>query len=142
MRVINKKVSNAPKKTECFNCCAELEYLPEDVHEGLWGMECVTCPECGEEVFVSDERVIKPTWNKTFDHVDSKKAVHLEDNEVQEAIDRCYNYLISDKAKAGDCYSWGCGDVLVFGTKSEEEINVYVTRDWYNDTTCFLSKEF
>lgn len=137
MRVISKKVNDEPKTTKCLNCGAELEYLPEDVHIGLWGTECVTCPECEEENPVADKRAVAPILNKTFLDFGAKHgAAHIDDEDVQMMIDKVYQILT--KGEAGDYYVTGTGDVLVFGIRTEDEITVYVTRDWKEDITCLL----
>lgn len=46
-----------PKRHICDECGAELEYDKEDVHIGWMGYEYVTCPACGREIVVSDQRV-------------------------------------------------------------------------------------
>ena len=53
MKVIKKnevETSEYPKRIVCEHCCAELEYDKDDEFVGLWGMKCITCPECMEDV--------------------------------------------------------------------------------------------
>ena len=99
-------------------------------------MKCVTCPVCDEEIFVSEHRAIQPTWGLTFDHTDEVSAVKLKDEEIQEMVDKCYEHLMSPEWKPGEFYITMLGDTLVFGAKFEDEVNVYVTRDYWEDTTC------
>lgn len=139
MKVIKKnevEVSEYPKRTICEHCGAELEYDKDDEFVGLWGMKCVTCPECNEDCFVSDHRVEPPNWKTTFDHVNSATAKELKGEDIQGMIDKCYAKLMSDEWKPGDFYITGCGNTLIFGVKFEDEVNVYVTRDYWEDTTC------
>lgn len=139
MKVINRneaKEADYPKRIVCDHCGAELEYNEEDEHNGLWGMKCVTCPVCGEEIFVSEHRAIQPTWGVTFNHTDEISAVKLKDEEIQEMVDKCYERLMSPEWKAGEFYITMMGDTLVFGVKFEDEVNVYVTRDYWEDSTC------
>lgn len=141
MKVINKGYRLETKHIKCLGCNAELEIESGDEYVGTWGVPCVRCPECGEENPVQDERTVAPILNQTFlDHGAKHGATHVEDEKVQEMIDRVYQYLI--KGKIGDYYCTSTGDALVFGTKTEDEITIYVTRDWKEDITCFLSKEF
>lgn len=139
MKVIKKnevETSEYPKRIVCDHCGAELEYDKDDEFVGLWGMKCITCPECNEDCFVSDHRVEPPNWKTTFDHTNSDSAVAIDDEEIQEYIDKCYARLTSDEWKSGDHYLTGSGDTMIFGVKYEDEIRVFVTRDYYEDVTC------
>lgn len=139
MKVIKKnevETSEYPKRIVCEHCGAELEYDKDDEFVGLWGMKCITCPECNEDCFVSDHRVEPPNWKVTFDHTNSDSAVAIDDEEIQKYIDKCYAKLTSDEWKPGDHYLTGSGDTMIFGVKYEDEIRVFVTRDYYEDVTC------
>ena len=139
MKVIKKnevETSEYPKRIVCEHCGAELEYDRDDEFVGLWGMKCVTCPECNEDCFVSDHRVEPPNWKTTFDHTNSDSAVAIDDEEIQEYIDKCYARLTSDDWTPGDHCLTGSGDTMIFGVKYEDEIRVFVTRDYYEDVTC------
>lgn len=138
MKVIKKnevETSEYPKRTICEHCGAELEYDKDDEFVGLWGMKCITCPECNEDCFVSDHRVEPPNWKTTFDHVNSATAKELKNEDIQEYIDNCYKYLMNE-AKPGDFYMTGSGDTMVFGFRYEDTVDLYVTRDYYEDVTC------
>ena len=138
MKVIKKnevETSEYPKRTICEHCGAELEYDRDDEFVGLWGMKCITCPECNEDCFVSDHRVEPPNWKATFDHINSATAKELKNEDIQEYIDNCYKYLMNE-AKPGDFYMTGSGDTMVFGFRYEDTVDLYVTRDYYEDVTC------
>ena len=51
-------------------------------------------------------------------------------------VDKCYKHLMSPEWKPGEFYITMLGDTLVFGVKFEDEVNVYVTRDYWEDSTC------
>ena len=138
MKVIKKnevETSEYPKRIVCEHCDAELEYDKDDEFIGQWGMKCITCPECNEDCFVSDHRVEPPNWKTTFDHVNSATAKELKNEDIQEYIDNCYKYLMNE-AKPGDFYMTGSGDTMVFGFRYEDTVDLYVTRDYYEDVTC------
>lgn len=138
MKVIKKnevETSEYPKRTICEHCGVELEYDKDDEFIGLWGMKCVTCPECNEDCFVSDHRVEPPNWKATFDYINSATAKELKNEDIQEYIDNCYKYLMNE-AKPGDFYMTGSGDTMVFGFRYEDTVDLYVTRDYYEDVTC------
>ena len=138
MKVINRneiKEADYPKRIICDHCGAELEYDRDDEFVGLWGMKYITCPECMKDVFVSDHRVEPPNWKATFDHINSATAKELKNEDIQEYIDSCYKYLMNE-AKPGDFYMTGSGDTMVFGFRYEDTVDLYVTRDFYEDVTC------
>ena len=41
-----------------------------------------------------------------------------------------------NEAKPGDFYMTGSGDTMVFGFRYENTVDLYVTRDFYEDVTC------
>ena len=138
MKVISRnetKEVDYPKRIICDHCGAKLEYDKDDEFVGLWGMKCITCPECMKDVFVSDHRVEPPNWKATFDHINSATAKELKNEDIQEYIDNCYKYL-TNEAKPGDFYMTGSGDTMVFGFRYEDTVDLYVTRDFYEDVTC------
>ena len=139
MKVIKKnevETSEYPKRIVCEHCGTELEYDKDDEFVGLWGMKCITCPECNEDCFVSDHRVEPPNWKATFDHTNSDSAVAIDDEEIQEMVDKCYERLMSPEWEVGEFYITMMGDTLVFGVTFEDDVNVYVTRDYWEDSTC------
>ena len=138
MKVISRnetKETGYPKRIICDHCGAELEYDKDDEFIGQWGIRAVCCPECMKDVFVSDHRVEPPNWKATFDHVNSATAKELKNEEIQEYIDNCYKFLMNE-AKPGDSYMTGSGDTMVFGFRYEDAVDLYVTRDYYEDVTC------
>ena len=138
MKVISRnenKEADYPKRIICDHCGAELEYNEEDEFIEMWGMKCITCTECMKDVFVSDHRVEPPNWKATFDHINSATAKELKNEDIQEYIDSCYKYLMNE-AKPGDFYMTGSGDTMVFGFRYEDTVDLYVTKDFYEDVTC------
>lgn len=138
MKVINRnetKEADYPKRIICDHCGAELEYDKDDEFIGQWGIRVVCCPECMGDVFVSDHRIEPPNWKATFDHINSATAKELKNEEIQEYIDNCYKFLMNE-AKPGDSYMTGSGDTMVFGFRYEDTVDLYVTRDFYEDVTC------
>ena len=59
-----------------------------------------------------------------------------EPKEIQKMVDICYEHLMSPEWKPGEFYITMLGDTLVFGIKFEDEVNVYITRDYWEDSTC------
>lgn len=135
MKVIKSRLSTTePKRCICEECGAELEYEPCDVHVGWMGVGYVTCPECGRDTAVSDERKAKPTWPLTFHHTCKENgAVDLDDERVDSMVDEVVNRL----KKSDDDYPYamtGTGNTVVFGLKFEDSIEIYVTKNYWEDT--------
>lgn len=124
-----------PKRHICDECGAELEYDKEDVHIGWMGCEYVTCPACGGETMVGECRVQPPTWKTTFYHTSTETgAVDIEDVKIQEYVDKAVKSLCSEKWKPGEFYATGTGNLLVLGIKWEDGVEVYVTKDYWEDS--------
>ena len=136
MRLIksNNIESEYPKRHICDECGAELEYDKEDIHIGWMGCEYVTCPACGSETMVSGQRVWPPTWKATFDHVCTDTgAVDVLDHEVQEYVNKVAKVLCSDEYEPGDSAITRTGNLLIFGRKWNDGVEVYVTKDYWED---------
>lgn len=123
-----------PKRHTCDNCGAELEYDKEDVYIGWMGCEYVTCPACGREVMVGDQRVQPPTWKITFHHTCSDNgALDVPDYEVGIYVNKVAQALCPDEYKPGDSMITYIGNLLVFGRKWEDGVDIYVTKDYWED---------
>lgn len=124
-----------PKRHICDECGAELEYDKEDVHIGWMGYECVTCPACDKETAVSEGRVMPPTWKTTFFHsYAAKGALDVCNQTVGEYIAKTTEILCSDKIKPGEFYITKTGNLLIIGLKWNDNIEIYVTKDYWEDT--------
>ena len=98
------------------------------------GFEYVTCPACEKEIAVSECRVQPPTWNTTFHHISTETdAVDIGDDKVQKYVNEVAKCLCSDKYKPSEFYITGSGNLLVFGIKWEDGIDIYVTKDYWED---------
>ena len=137
MRLItsNTNKSEYPKRHICDECGAELEYDKEDVHIGWMGCEYVTCPACDKETAVNNQRVYPPAWTVTFHHTSAKTgAVDIEDIKIKEYVDKAVKSLCSERWKPGEFYITGTGNLLVFGIKWEDGVDIYVTKDYWEDS--------
>lgn len=137
MRVIksNNIEPEYPKRHICDKCGAELEYDKEDVCIGGWGYEYVTCPVCGNEIMVGECRVQPPTWKATFHHTNVKTgAVDIEDVKIKEYVNRAVKTLCSEKWKPGEFYITKTGNLLILGTKWKDGVQIYVTKDYWEDS--------
>lgn len=137
MRLIksNNIEFECPKRHICDECGAELEYDKEDVHIGWMGCEYVTCPACGKETMVNDQRVQPPAWKVTFHHTSTETgAVDIEDVKIQEYVDKAVKSLCSDEWKPREFALIDTGNLLVFGVKWEDGVDIYVTKDYWEDS--------
>lgn len=137
MRLItsNESKSEWPKRHICDECGAELEYDEADMHIGWMGCEYVTCPACGSETAVSDQRVQPPTWETTFYHTSIETgAVDVEDVKIKEYVDKAVKSLCPEKWKPGEFYITRTGNLLVLGIKWEDGVEIYVTKDYWEDS--------
>lgn len=137
MRLIksNNIESEYPKRHVCDECGAELEYDEEDVHIGWMGCEYVTCPACGRETMVGESRVQPPTWKATFHHTSIETgAVDIKDDEVKRYVNEATKHLCSDEWKPGEFCIANVGNALVFGVKWEDGIDIYVAKDYWEDS--------
>ena len=124
-----------PKRHICDECGAELEYDKEDTHIGWMGCEYVTCPACGSETMVNDQRVQPPTWKTTFHHTSSETgAVDIEDDKIREYVNEAVKSLCSEKLKPGEFYITRTGNLLVLGIKWKDGVDIYVTKDYWEDS--------
>lgn len=137
MRLI--KTSNIepeyPKCHICEECGAKLEYDKEDAHIGWMGCEYVTCPACGSETMVGDQRVQPPAWKTTFYHTSiDTGSVDIEDVKIKDYVNKAVKSLCSEKWKPGEFYITKTGNLLVLGIKWEDGVDIYVTKDYWEDS--------
>lgn len=136
MRVIKSNTidDEYPKRCECPNCSAELEYDREDEWVGIFGINFVRCPNCGYEIDVTDKdtkRLVKMTWDYTFAHTSSDNSVEVSDDNIQQMVDRVYDGVKNEKD--GYFYTNATGNTLVVGIRTSDSTKVYVTKDYYED---------
>lgn len=136
MKVIKSRVvtqKDEPKRCICEECESELEYTEDDTHVGWLGFAYVTCPVCGEETMVGEERECPPMWPATFHHVSSANAYEVSVDTITGMVDDVVNALTGSD-EIPDFASQACGDAMVWGWKHLDGIDVYVTQDYWTDT--------
>ena len=130
MAVIAVKKEKPQEEIICPTCENLLLYEKEDVKIGYLGCESITCPECGTEMLTTGERVMPPTFPQTFFHFgDGTKA---SDKDTQEMVNKAVDNI--KKAEVGDFYIMATGDTMVVALKYEDDIDIIVTRDYWEDT--------
>lgn len=136
MKIIRSKVAvpkEEPKRCICEECESELEYTKDDTHIGWLGVEYVTCPVCGEETMVGEERERPPMWPATFHHVSSANADEMPVDTITGMVDAVVNTL-TDSDELPDFAARACGNAMVWGWKYSDGIDIYVTQDYWTDT--------
>ena len=130
MAVVTVKKKQIKKEITCPNCENLLSYEKEDVEIGHYGCECITCPECGEKILITGERIMPPTFPRTFyPFSDSKK---ISDKDIQGMVNKVVDNI--KKADVGDFYVMAAGDTMVVALKYEDSTDVIVAKDYWEDT--------
>ena len=130
MSVVTVKKKQIKKEITCPNCENLLSYEKEDVEIGHYGCEFITCPECGEEILITGERIMPPTFPQTFYHFGSGKKI--SDKNIQEMVNKVVDNI--KKADVGDFYVTATGDTMVVALKYEDNIDIIVAKDYWEDT--------
>lgn len=130
MSVVTVKKKQIKKEITCPNCENLLSYEKEDVEIGHYGCECITCPECGEKILITGKRIMPPTFPQTFYHFGSGKKI--SDKNIQEMINEVVDNI--KIANVGDFYSISSGDTMAVALKYEDNIDVIVAKDYWEDT--------
>ena len=130
MSVVTVKKKQIKKEITCPNCENLLSYEKEDVDIGCYGCEFITCPECGEKILITGERIMPPTFPQTFYHFGSGKKI--SDKNIQEMINEVVDNI--KIANVGDFYSISSGDAMVVALKDEDSTDIIVAKDYWEDT--------
>lgn len=129
---LNKTTEKRPIITTCPHCQYTISYTEDEV-------ECVDnesmgvfCPQC--ESVIETEHIEHFTFPKTFFHFGEGKNVwHLTDKEVQSCVDIVKREL-QQELKVGDYTFTGTGDTMVFGFKFEDEDQIIVAKNYWEES--------
>lgn len=130
MAVVAVKKRQIKREITCPNCENLLSYEKEDVEIGHYGCEFITCPECGEKILITGERIMPPTFPRTFYHFGSGKKI--SDKDIQGMVNKVVDNI--KKADVGDFYITATGDTMVVALKDEDSTDIIVTKDYWEDT--------
>ena len=130
MAVVIVKKKQIKKEITCPNCENLLSYEKEDVEIGHLGCEFITCPECGEAILITGERIIPPTFPQTFFHFGA--GAKVSDKDTQEMINKAVNNIKT--AKVGEFYNIATGDTMVVALKYEEGVDIIIAKDYWEDS--------
>ena len=130
MSVVTVKKKQIKKEITCPNCENLLSYEKEDVESGHYGCEFITGPECGEEILITGERIMPTTFPRTLYQFGSGKKI--SDKDIQGMVNKVVDNI--KRADVGDFYVTATGDTMVVALKYEDNIDVIVAKDYWEDT--------
>lgn len=130
MAVVAVKKKQIKKEVTCLNCGELLSYEKEDIKIGYLGCEFIICPECGETILITGERIMSPTFPQTFFNFGA--GVEISDKDTQEMVNKVVGNIKA--AKAGEFCNIATGDTMVIALKYEEGIDVIVAKDYWEDS--------
>jgi tRNA(Ser,Leu) C12 N-acetylase TAN1 len=133
IKVLNKE----QKETEvyrqtCDECQAQLEFEYEDTYEGVYGLFCVKCPECGREIAVEKINPIQLTsQNIEFPkHFRGPAGLDIPNEKIQEWIKECLSNAEEDDEN-GTFYINASGNTVVIVLKYRDVYEIYVSDKYY-----------
>ena len=123
-------------RVTCYNCESVMEVTRDDCHVGAWGMPQVTCPVCGEECVVEElcgemtKKInsLAVQYPINFSKMPDK-AYKVSDREITDGV-KCVLEDLEDDGTPGSYSIWAAGNVMVFGTRTDDDISVYVCKDY------------
>ena len=125
--------------TRCDECDIKIGYDSSDVRIGAYGCGYITCPKCGELVFLDDPEhsLILTPDNIQFPlhfYKTGKNAVKNTDEEINTYIKECVRDLEKSEEDYGVFRYTGSGNTMVFTFKYEDEYAIFVARDFYESS--------
>lgn len=140
MKVIKKKIQETTQ-IECAWCESILEYVNEDIQLDNENQKYIICPECDHLTYLIDmdkdpEEKILTINNIQFPEDfyqfgTSDHAVKIDDEEINERIQKCLEALEENKKDYGVFHYIGSGDSVVIVVKHEDEYVVFICKDYY-----------
>lgn len=112
----------------CPNCGKRYVYTKEDTYPQVGGLG-IDCPNCGA-VIITEEHDDYDFPEMFYHFGVNEGSVQLSDSKIQEYIDEVVERL---KRTSEDGYYTftGSGNTIVFGVKNEDEIRVWVCKNYY-----------
>lgn len=134
-QIINPPKNKTPEKrpiiTTCPNCQYTISYTEDEVERVTNDGEGILCPNCDEPIVVKH---IEPfTFPDTFYHFGGKETAVLNNNRVQELVNVVKRKL-QEELKVGDYTFTSTGDTKVFGFKFEDEDEIIVAKNYWEES--------
>lgn len=137
-----------PKEITCECCHSVFEYEPTDLQIGEFGCAYVTCPCCGERLWLDDVDGAKLTKDTIVfpDHFSYSSvatgAVHVEPAQVHEWIRKAVEYFRKNKNEFAYYAASGDTCVVVLRFDGEECYTVLVSQDYYESMIPFEAQDY
>ena len=134
-QIISSPESKIPEKrpiiTTCPHCQYTISYMEDEVervdNEGVG----VLCPNCEEPIVT---KRIKPfTFPDTFYHFGTNETSKLTNEETQHYVDIVKRKL-QQECQVGEYAFTGSGDTMVFGFKFEDEDEIIVAKNYWEES--------
>ena len=126
------QLQSEPITTTCPHCHYTISYTVDEVERVDNESMGVYCPRCGG--VIETEHIVPFTFPDTFYHYgENDCAVCLSDEEVQSYIDIVKRKL-QQELQVGEYTFTGSGDTMVFGFKFEDEDEIIVAKNYWEDS--------
>ena len=123
--------TQTPIITTCPHCNYTISYTKDEVERVDNDSMGVYCPHCGD--VVETERIEPFTFPDTFYHFDTNETSKLTDEETQHYVDVVKRKL-QQELEIGEHTFTGTGDTIVFGFKFEDEDEIIVAKNYWEDS--------
>ena len=128
----NKISEKPPIITTCPNCQYTISYTEDEIDRIGNESMGVFCPQCGATI--ETEHIEPFTFPNTFYHCgESENAMPLTDEEIQKYVNAVKRQL-QQELKVGEFTFTATGDTIVFGFKFEDEDNIIVAKNYWEDS--------
>ena len=134
-QIISPPESKIPEKrpiiTTCPHCQYTISYTEDEVDRVENDALGVICPNCNESIVL--EHIEPFTFPDTFYHFDTNKVSKLTNEETQHYVDIVKRKL-QQECQVGEYTFTGTGDTMVFGFKFEDEDEIIVAKNYWEES--------
>ena len=122
---------NEPIITTCPNCQYTISYTEDEVEHVNNESMGVICPHC--RGVVETEHIEPFTFPDTFYHFGTNETSKITNEETQHYVDIIKRKL-QQECQVGEYTFTGSGDTMVFGFKFEDEDEIIVAKNYWEDS--------
>lgn len=125
----NKSANKRPVITTCPHCQYTISYTEDEVERVDNESMGIFCPQCGGVIEIKH---IEPfTFPATFYHIEN--GASLTDEEIQNRVNIIKRQL-QQEVEVGEFTFIATGDTIIFGLKFEDEDNIIVAKNYWEDS--------
>ena len=126
------QLKSEPITTTCPHCHYTISYTEDEVERVTNDCVGIICPNCNGSIVT--EHIEPFTFPNTFYHFGTNEgAVCLSDKQVQSYVDIVKRKL-QQELQVGEYTFAGSGDTMVFGFKFEDEDQIIVAKNYWEDS--------